>query len=280
VWLEVVSTDYFKLISMRAKAGRLFDSREQNPEPRAAVVNESFARKFWPGADPLGRRFRSNQTDEHWVTVIGVVPDLQLQGMFDAPGRNEAGFYLVQDQMGWGWLDLFIRTKADPLALVPAVRKAIASIDPNQPIHSVATLTTQTAQAVRGFTIIGVMAVIFAGITLFLGAIGVYGVTSQQVSRRTREFGLRMALGSTVGQVLGLVLRQGGRQIAIGVAVGLVAGFLITRPLQTIFGSAMANNPYAYVGVAVLIAAVALAALWLPARRAARIDPMEALRSE
>ena len=280
VWLEVVSTDFFRLISIRPQAGRLFDSREQSPENRAAVVNESFARKFWPKEDPLGRRFRSSQTSDKWVTVIGVVPDLKMQGLFAPPGRDEAGFYLVQDQMGWGWLDLFVRTKSDPLQLVPVLRQAIAGLDPNQPIHSLGTLTSQTALAVRGFSIIGLMAVIFAGITLFLGALGVYGVTSQSVSRRTREFGIRMALGATVRQVLQLVLQQGGRQIAIGLGLGLVAGFFLTRPLQTLFGAEMANHAGIYLLVPVLIVLVGLAALWIPARRAARIDPMVALRAE
>lgn len=280
-WLEVVSQDYFRLVAVRPTAGRLFDSREQaEGAPRAALVNASFARRYWPGQDPLGKRFRTSQTQDHWVNVVGVVPDLQMQGIFAEPSANEAGFYLSQDQMGWGWLDLFLRTKGDPLALVDSVRKAIASIDPNQPIYAVGTLTSQMALAIRGFTIVGIMAVIFAGITLFLGALGVYGVTSQAVSRRTREFGVRMALGSTVGQVLQLVLRQGGGQIALGLGVGLGAGFLLTRPLESVFGGQMANNPAIYVIVAVLIALVGLAALWLPARRAAHIDPMEALRTE
>ena len=280
VWLEVVSADFFRLSSTRAASGRLFDNREQALDNLSAVVNDSFARKFWPGADPVGRRFRSSQSSDKWVTVIGVVPDLQMQGMFSQPGINEAGFYLCQDQQGWGWLTLFVRTKGDPQQLVPPLRKAIAALDPNQPIYSIGTLTEQTAEAMRGFTIIGTMALIFAGITLFLGALGVYGVTSQTVARRTREFGIRMALGSTVGQVLGLVLRQGGRQVGLGVSAGLVAGFLITRPLGQVFGPKMTNFPGTYAGVAILIVLVALVALWIPARRAARIDPMVALRTE
>jgi predicted permease len=280
-WLEVVSNDYFRLISVAPIAGRLFDNREQVPvDTRSAIVNESFARRFWPGQDPLGRRFRTNQTQEQWVTVVGVVPDLQMQGVFSAPGQDEAGFYLAQDQMGWGWLDLLLRTKSDPLQFIPAVRQAIAAIDPNQPIHSVDTLSHQTARNLRGFTIIGLLAVVFATISLFLGAIGVYGVTSQSVSRRTREFGVRMALGSTVAQLLGLVLRQGGRQIGLGLALGLVGGFLLTRPLEQIFGGAMTNNPLVYVGVAAAICLAGFAALWLPARRASHVDPMEALRAE
>ncbi|MFZ5495211.1 MAG: ABC transporter permease [Verrucomicrobiota bacterium] len=280
-WLEVVSNDYFRLISVNAVSGRLFDNREQNlTDTRSVLVNESFARRFWPDQDPLGRRFRTNQTQEKWVTVIGVVPDLQMQGAFDEPGRNEAGFYLAQDQMGWGWLDLFIRTKSDPLQLVDPMRRAIAEIDPNQPIHSVGTLASQTAQAMRGFTILGILAAVFAVISLFLGAIGVYGVTSQAVNRRTREFGIRLALGSTVTQLLRLVLQQGGRQIALGLVIGLVSGFLLTRPLEQIFGSTMANNPLIYVGVTLAICAVGLTALWLPAHRAAKVDPVVALRAE
>lgn len=280
-WLEVVSNDYFRLVSVAPIAGRLFDTREQTiSDERSVIVNESFAKRFWPGQDALGRRFRTNQTQEQWVTVVGVVPDLQMQGAFNEPGRNEAGFYLAQDQMGWGWLDLFIRTKSDPHQLNEPMRKAIAEIDPEQPIHSVGTLSAQTARAMRGFTIIGILAAVFAVISLFLGAIGVYGVTSQAVNRRTREFGIRMALGSTVGQLLRLVLRQGGRQIAQGLAIGLVGGFLLTRPLEQIFGSSMANNVLIYVGVTVTICAVGLLALWLPARRVTRVDPVEALRTE
>lgn len=280
-FLEVVSNGYFDLVSVKPVAGRLFDDREQNiVDTRSALVNESFARRFWPDQDPLGRRFRTNQTQEQWVTVIGVVPDLQMQGLFNDPRQGGAGFYLAQDQMGWGWLDLLIRTKSDPLQLVDPMRRAIAGIDPDQPIHSVGTLASQTAQTMRGFTTIGILAVVFAVISLFLGAIGVYGVTTQAVSRRTREFGIRLALGSTVAQLLRLVLRQGGRQIGLGLAIGLAGGFLLTRPLEQFFGSSMTNNPVIYAGVALTICAVGLLALWLPARRATQVDPTEALRAE
>ncbi len=280
VLLDVVSTDYFRLIGVKPVSGRLFDTREQAVKPLAAVVNESFVRKFWPHTDPLGRRFRSDQTREEWATVIGVVPDLQMQGLFAPPGLGAAGFYLVEDQMGWGWLDLFVRTKSDPLQLVTPVRQAIASIDPDQPIHSVGTLTSQTARALRGFTIVGTMAVVFAGITVFLGALGVYGVTSQVVGRRKREFGTRLALGASVEQVLRLVLFQGGCQIAAGLGIGLAAGYLLTRPMGSFFGSQTANNPGVYFFVAAVIGLVGLVALWLPARRAAAVDPLTALRSE
>jgi predicted permease len=280
VYLEVVSAGYFRLVGVRALAGRLFDEREHNAKGRVSVVNEPFARRFWPGQDPIGKRFRSNQTQDEWVTVIGVVPNLQMGGLFQPPDFDPAGFYLSQDQMGWGWLDLFIRTKADPTAMIAPMRHAIAALDPNQPIHSIGTLTSVTAQAVRGYSIIGVMAGIFAAITLFLGAVGVYGVTSLAVSRRVREFGVRLALGASVAQVLALVVRQGARQIGVGLSLGLGGGFLLTRPLASIVGGDTMNNPLLYAAVGLLIAGVAFTALWLPARRATRVDPIEALRSE
>lgn len=280
VWLEVVSSDYFRLVRVRAVAGRLFDSRDRLDTTRAAVVNQSFARQFWPDSDPLGRRFRSSQTDDHWLTVVGVVPDLQMQGLFEPPDRHAAGFYLAQEQMGWGWLYLFIRTQGDPLSLVDPVRRAIAALDADQPVHSIATLAEHTARQIRGFTIIGVMAGVFAFITLFLGAVGVYGVTSFAVGQRTREFGVRMALGATVGAVLSMVLRQGTRQIGFGLGAGLVAAFFITRPLEGVFGDELINSPLVYALVILVISGVGLLGLLIPARRAANIDPMKALRCE
>jgi putative ABC transport system permease protein len=280
VWLEVVSSAYFELLGVGVVRGRMFDSRDHLDTPRTALVNESFAQQFWPGRDPVGLRFRSNQTQDHWVTIVGVVPDLQMQSIYSPPNRDAAGFYLAQNQMGWGWLNLFVRTKGDPRALIEPVRRAVAGIDPNQPVHSIGTLAEHTARQSHGFTIVGVMAGIFALVTLFLGAVGVYGVTSFTVNRRRREFGVRMALGATVGNVLQLVLRQGARQIVTGLVLGLIAAIVITRPMGGIFGDELVNSPLIYALVALLIGAVGLLALWVPARRATRVDPMEALRSE
>jgi predicted permease len=279
-WLDVVSDGYFALLGTEPVEGRLFDDRDRATTPLVAVVNRSFAGRFWPHSDPLGKRFRSDQTNERWATVVGVVADLQMQGVFAPKGLNEEGFLLSESQMGWGWLDLLVRTNSDPQQLVDPVRRAIASLDPNQPIYAVGTLTSRTAGQLRGFGIIGFMSMIFAGITVFLGSVGVYGVTAQAVSRRTREFGIRMALGSTVGRVLRLVFLQGARQIGAGLAVGLLAGFLMIRPLEALFGSNVTKNPAIFGFVALVVCAVGFLALALPAWRAARIHPMDALRMD
>ena len=280
VWLEVVSEGYFSLLNFKPIQGRLFESIDRLDRPMVAVVNQSFARRLWPNSDPLGQRFRTDQTADQWVTVIGVVPDARMQGIF-APGRDDGvGFYLAQDQMGWGWLTLLVRTEGDPSRLIDPMRLAVGSLDPNQPVHTIGTLAEHTARQIRGFTVVGAMAGIFALVTLFLGAVGVYGVTSFAVGQRTREFGVRMALGASIRSVLALVILQAGRQILTGIGIGLLLAFLITRPMVNVFVPEIVNNPMNYALVAGLILAVGFFAIWFPANRAARIDPMEALRAE
>ncbi|MBI1176567.1 FtsX-like permease family protein [bacterium] len=278
--LDVVSRDYFQLMDVGPISGRLFTSADQLGSPLAAVINQPFAKKYWPGVDPIGRRFQSDQTDNKWVTVVGVVPDLQMQGIGGAPNDDPSGFYLVENQMGWGWLNLFVRTKGDPLKLVDPVRRAVASVDPDQPIHTINTLEYQTRRQLHGLTVVGGMAVIFAVVAMVLGAVGVYGVTAFSVSRRTREFGVRLALGASVTSLLGLIFRSGIRQIAVGLTAGLLVAYAITRPLVSFMGPNMLNNPWIYLSVSVVLATVAMVAMWIPAQRATRVDPMEALRNE
>jgi len=277
-WLEVVSRDYFQVVDRRAETGRLFGTTDTPASLPVALVNRAFAEKHWPGVSPIGRRIRRAEEGAAWATIVGVVPDLNMEGV----GNNDppAGWYLLQDQQAWGWLDLLVRTAGDPALLIPAVRHAVAEVDPEQPVHTITTLRERTARRLAGLEIVGTMAAVFAVTALVLAGVGIYGVMAFAVRRRTREFGVRLALGATGGKILTLLFRQGAVQTGIGVTAGLALGYALSRPLAPLLPKVSADDPALYVAVALVLTVVAALAIWLPARRAARVNPMVALRTE
>jgi putative ABC transport system permease protein len=277
-WLEVVSRDYFQVIDRHASSGRLFSAEDHADSLPVALVNASFAAQWWPGRSPIGERIRRVENDAQWATVIGVVPDLNIEGIGNR--SSPGGWYLLQDQQAWGWLDLLVRVHGDPLAMIGPVREAVAAIDPNQPIHSITTLRERTQRGVAGLQIVGTMASIFAATALLLVAVGVYGVASFATRRRTRELGLRRALGASAGSVAALLLRQSlGRSLA-GISAGLALGFVLAQPLAPVIPMVSAGDPWIYLGVGGVLTLAALLASWIPARRAAVCDPMESLRTD
>ncbi len=277
-WLEVVSRDYFRIVQRGALQGRVFASADGATTEPVAVVNASFARRHWPGADPVGRRIRRDEADARWATVVGVVPDLNMEGV----GNKDpaAGWYLLQDQQAWGWLDLLVRGHSDPRPLVPAVRAAVARVDAQQPIHTVVTLAEHTRRRVAGLEIVGSLATLFAVAALVLAGVGIYGIMSSVVRRRTREFGIRLALGSTARGILSLLLRQNSVHTVAGIVAGLVLGVLLARPFSPYLPQVSGSDPSVFVAVPLILAFVAALAIGLPARRAARVDPAVALRSD
>lgn len=277
-WLEVVSRDYFALLRQQAREGRLFDDRDRAGSMPVAVVNQSLAARLWPGRSALGQRLRRGLPGEGWMTVVGVVPDLHMQGV----GNNAdgGGYYLLQEQQSWGWLDLLVRSEGAPAGIVDAVRAAVAAIDPLQPIHSIATLAERSDRRLAGMQIIGGMAGVFAFSALLLAAVGVYGVMAYAVRLREREFGLRAALGAAGRSLEWMALRQGAPQTLAGIGSGLLLGFLLAQPLAPALSLIAVDDPRTYLVVAALLAGAAFAASWWPARRAAGIDPMQALRGD
>ncbi|MGE3308354.1 MAG: ABC transporter permease [Limisphaerales bacterium] len=277
-WLEVVSRGYFGVVNRGALAGRVFDSGDTSDGLTVAVVNQSFVRKFWPGADPIGRRIRRDDKDSKWATVVGVVPDLTMEGV----GNRDPspGWYLLQDQQAWGWMNLLVRTQSDPNALIPSLREAVADIDSEQPVHSISTLDQRTARQVAGLEVVGSMALVFAATALLLSGVGSYGVLAFGFRLRAREFGVRTALGATSRQLVRLLVRENAWISAAAILLGLGLGYAMAIPFAPFVPEVSATEPPIYLAVGITMALVAGLAILVPALRATRIDPATVLRSE
>jgi predicted permease len=280
----VVTPDYFRAMGIPLLDGRLLDAGDRPGAAEAIVLSESFARRRFGDRDPIGQRLRIGpenvEPNRPWDIVVGVVGDVK-QSSLEAGVPFDA-FYVALGQ--WMWMDyeqsLVVRTDGDPAALAPAIRAAIRSVSAIPAIARVATMEEVVAasEAERRFAL--TVFSIFAAAALVLAALGLYGVIAGAVAERTREIGLRSALGATPAQILALVLRQGLTLAALGVVVGLGGAAAATRGLESLLYGVTALDPLTYGGVVVLLAAVAAAACWLPAARAARVDPTVALRAE
>jgi putative ABC transport system permease protein len=277
--VDAVSADYFKVMGIPLRRGRTFTAADNLDASPVVIINETMARRLWPNEDPLGKRIRygGNQSTAPFMTIVGVVADMRRTG-FDAPVRYET--FRPNTQRTLSSLLLVLRTAGDPLTMVAPVRAGFRSIDPEQPLFEIASmdqlLSSMVAQRRFSMALLG----IFAALALVLGVVGVYGVTSYLVTQRTREVGVRLALGAQPSQVVGLVVRQGMTVAAVGLVGGIV-GALIAGRFMT--GLLFGVGPYdlaTLAGVTVLIALATLAANWVPALRAANVDPLTALRSD
>ena len=278
-----VSPDYFKALHIPLRRGRLLDEHDVAGAPLAVVLSESFAKRKFPGQDPLGKRLRLGpdigHADRPWATVVGVVGDVKQASL--ALGEPNA-FYTSTSQ--WTWVDraqsLVVRTRGDAASLTSAIKNAIWSVDRDQPIVRVATMDSLllTSEAERRFVLILFEA--FGLAALALAATGIYGVLSGSVTERLREIGIRVALGATRQNILGLVIRQGMTLTGIGVLIGLLGAAAASRALITLLFGVSRLDPFTYLGVIFLLGGVASIACGLPAWRAAQVDPASTLRSE
>jgi putative ABC transport system permease protein len=287
---RTVSVGYFQTIGMRLLRGRLFTGADQEGATPVAVINETFARNHWPGEDPLGKRFRyldniPERAKTRYLTIVGVVADAKNRALADAAWQ-EAFIPLAQHAVTYGKegvqrdFNLVMRTMAEPSSLATAAQRAARDVERDFIITQVRTMDDLLAVSVTQPRFNMILFGGFALLALGLGAVGIYGVISYTVAQRTREIGVRMALGAQSRDVLKLVVAEGMALAASGVGIGLLASFALTRLMKTLLFGVSAADPLTFGSIALLLTGVALLACFIPARRAAKVDPMIALRCE
>jgi len=266
-------------MQVRLVHGRFFDAHDQEGAPRVAVINEMFANRYWPGQDPTGKRFvfGTPTPDNPWITIAGVFGDMRRRGLHQG-ARLE--FFVPLAQSGGRNMQLLIAGGRTPLALAAAVRAEVRTLDPATPVSDVSTIEAEIGEslAVRRFQ--ALLLTLFSILAVLLAAVGIFGLMAQLVSRRTSEIGLRMALGASPQDVFGMVLRQGVILAVVGAAAGIGGAFVLARFLHSMLFGVTAADPISYIGAGVVMALAVVIACGLPAWRAARVDPMVALRVE
>ena len=281
---RVVTPDYLRTIGVPLIAGRFLNESDGADAPPVALINRTMARQYWPGEDPLGKRFKMDDdtATAPWIRVVGVTGDVRQMGL-DVPARAEMYFSYRQPAGSFAYFtprDLAIRVAGDPLNLAAAVRRVVAEVDPDQPISHMQTMEELLDSEVASRRVEGELLGTFAGLALVLASLGIYAVLAYAVTQRTAEIGLRMALGARERDVLRAVMSQGAKLIAAGVAVGLAGAWMLTGLMRSLLYGIRTTDPGAFAGAVALFLLVGSCACYFPARRASRVDPMVALRHE
>jgi putative ABC transport system permease protein len=279
-----VGSDYFNTVGAQIVEGRGFTTRDDADHPGAAIVNEAFVRHYFPNDNPLGHRLKPSPPGRIWnnqrlttFEIVGVARDVKFAGL---AASSEPAYYLPATQSPLTDMTLLVRTTTEPQSIVAAVRQAVWSIDPNQPIADVKTLDQIVSDSIAQPRLNMLLMTLFGGLALLLSAVGIYGLLSYAVTQRTQELGIRMALGANVADVLKLVLKQGMLLALMGEAIGLAAAFALTRLMRGLLFGVTPTDTTIFAGVVVVLTLTALVACWVPARRAAKVDPLVALRYE
>src|SRR5881396_3590862 len=277
---QAVSKDYFATMGIRLMDGRWFDARDVQGAPDAVIINKTMATTFWPRQNPIGRRLRPGGS-KNWSTIVGVVEDVKNAGL-DRPAGTE--LYLPYRQpAGAGNSDMYVAMRAqagDPRSLAGVVHEQLNAIDPSLPLADVRLMEDVLTRAQARPRFLTLLLSLFSIVAFAIATVGIYGVVSYSVARRTKEFGLRMVLGAQGGDVLGLVMKQGAGMILIGVAAGLVLAFVFTRLMASLLFGVTATDLPTYACVTIILFGVAFSACYIPARRATRVDPIQTLRYE
>jgi putative ABC transport system permease protein len=278
--LLFVSERYFTALGVPLLGGRFFTERDERGAPEVVIVNAALAKQYFTGRDPVGRRLKiggPERPDNHWMTIVGVVGDVKYSGLAAPP---EPTVYLPFRQAVAASQWIVIRTTSDPRSLSADVRGIVAALDRDLPISRLSTMDDLMAASVAPPRFRTTLVAVFAAIGLLLAAIGIYGVMAFAVSERTHEIGVRAALGAGRGDVLRLVLGEAAILATAGIVVGLAGAVATTRLMRALLFKVDPIDPATFAGVSALLVAAALAASYVPARRAVRVDPMIALRYE
>ncbi len=266
---------YFETMGVAIVRGRAF-TRVDRTGPEVAIVSETAARRFWPGEDPIGKRIR-NGSEGPWHEVVGVARDTKVRTLGEAPRPY---VYLPLSKAGTDFATIVVATRGDPAAFMPRLREEIRAIDPAVTPFTSGTIQEQLAIILYPARMGAILLAAFGALALALAVTGLYGVVSYTASRRTREVGIRMAMGARPTDITGMVIRNGAGLVAVGIALGLALAFVVTRLLAGFLYGVSVTDPVTFLGIPLLLGGIALLASWIPARRAARLDPMRALRYE
>jgi putative ABC transport system permease protein len=273
--IRSVSPDYFKALGIPLIAGRVFDSSDTDKTPEVVVINRTASRHYWRDQDPIGRRV-SLDRGEHWLKVVGVVGDVREFSLDKEPGDET---YVAEAQTP-AISSIVVRTSQDGVNIGNQMRRAILEVDPQTAIPNVETLEQARYASMASPRVMTDLLGIFAALALAIAAFGIGGILALAVNQRLNEIGIRVALGAKPGDLLAMILGQGMTLVLVGLAIGLVSAMGLTRLMKTLLFEVQPTDPITFVGVSLVLFAAALVACYVPARRALRIDPLRALRSE
>jgi putative ABC transport system permease protein len=274
---RVVSAGYFRALGIPLLEGRLFDATEEHDSARSVMVSQTLARTFFPEGSAVGKRVRTDGPD--WLTIVGVVGDVRQSGVTQ-PSRPEVFFPYTASYASGGGMTLVLKGASDPNDLIASVRREVQSVDPNQPVYNVLTMQEVIDRSISNSRLNMVLLSVFAGLATLLAVIGIYSVMSYLVTQHTREIGIRIALGASRANILRLVIGRGLWLTVAGIAIGALAAFGLTRLMSSLLYGVTGADPTTYTLVSALLLLVALAACYVPARRAMKVDPLVALRYE
>ena len=277
--IQTTSPNYFALMNIALRRGRLLSDSDGAEAPAVAVISESLAQRYFSGTNPLGAHIKvgAMESDRPWMTIVGVVDDVHYSWI---EKENVPTVYGPFRQAPPNYTTILLRTPGDPLQLISAVRAEIGSLDPELPLYNIKSMDRVIMDSIIGIAYVATMMTVLGGIALVLASVGVFGVMSYSVSERAHEIGVRMSLGARAGDILAMVLRNGMTMTAIGLVIGLPIAFALARALASLLFGVEAADPFSFIGLPLILTAVAALACYLPARRAASLDPLRVLRYE